>query len=202
MSARPRPRTGPPRSTPLPLAIEITGRTGAAHAPYLKRNLTRAHAALRPALREFSLALVGDRRMAALHEQFMDIPGPTDVLTFELDHDARGRVTAGEVVVCVPYALREARRAGIPPRHELLLYALHGMLHLCGYDDRTDRDFAKMHQREDEILKAIGVGAVFAAAAASTPGSERNDDPDPVARRRESKPKLKARSAARSGARR
>jgi probable rRNA maturation factor len=107
--------------------------------------------------------------MADLHLRFMDIPGPTDVLTFELDHDPRGRVTAGEVVVCVPYALREARRRRVPPRAELLLYALHGMLHLCGYDDRTDRDFATMHRREDEILNQLGVGPVFARPPATAP---------------------------------
>jgi ssRNA-specific RNase YbeY (16S rRNA maturation enzyme) len=71
-------------------------------------------------------------------------------------------VVAGEVVVCVPYAVRQARRSGAGVKKELLLYALHGMLHLCGFDDRTARDFAAMHEREDEILKAIGVGAVFA----------------------------------------
>ena len=168
MPARPRPRsrTRPAHkagaAAPPPLAIEISGRTGAQYVPYLRRNLPRAHSILRPALREFSLALVGNARMAELHEQFMNVPGPTDVLTFELDHDARGRVTAGEVVVCVPYALREAARRGVPPRDELLLYAVHGMLHLCGYDDLTDRDFAKMHKREDEILNELGVGVVFA----------------------------------------
>jgi probable rRNA maturation factor len=100
--------------------------------------------------------------MAGLHEQFMGIPGPTDVLTFELEHDARRRVVAGEVVVCVPYAVREARRSGVEVKKEVLLYAVHGLLHLCGFDDRTARDFAVMHQREDEILREIGVGAVFA----------------------------------------
>jgi probable rRNA maturation factor len=112
-----------------------------------------------------SLALVGDRRMAELHERFMGIAGPTDVLTFELDHDARGRVTAGEVVVCVPFAVRQARQTGVAVRKEVLLYALHGMLHLCGFDDRTARDFAVMHEREDDILKKLGVGAVFARKA-------------------------------------
>lgn len=160
-----------------PLSIEITGRTGLAHAAFLKRHLARAHAILRPALKEFSLALVGDRRMADLHEAFMDIPGSTDVLTFELDHDARGRVTAGEVVVCVPYALREARRRKVPTKNELLLYALHGMLHLCGYDDRTDRDFATMHRREDEILNQLGIGAVFAPTAPSSHSRRRAATP-------------------------
>ena len=187
----------PARSRPTvaaaePLSIEITGRTGLAHAAYLKRHLMRAQAILRPALREFSLALVGDRHMAELHEAFMDVPGSTDVLTFELDHDARGRVTAGEVVVCVPYALREARRRKVPARNELLLYALHGMLHLCGYDDRTDRDFATMHLREDEILNQLGVGAVFAPTAPPS-HSRRPAAPRPQSRK-------SARRVRRSGA--
>ena len=41
------------------------------------------------------------------------------------------------------------------------MYGLHGMLHLCGLDDRNEVDFAHMHHREDEILKRLGVGAVF-----------------------------------------
>jgi len=51
---------------------------------------------------------------------------------------------------------------------ELLLYALHGMLHLCGFDDRTDRGFRTMHRREDDILTALGFGPVFAAQPKSS----------------------------------
>jgi probable rRNA maturation factor len=146
-------------------SLDISARTGAAHAPFLRRHLVSAHRMLKSHLREMSVALVGDRRMADLHERFMDIAGPTDVLTFELDHDARGRVVAGEVVVCVPFAVRAAKKSGIAVRDEVLLYALHGMLHLCGFDDRTDRDFAIMHQREDYILRRLGVGSVFSAGS-------------------------------------
>ena len=60
-----------------------------------------------------------------------------------------------------PRARRRARAEGVPVERELLLYALHGMLHLAGFDDRTDRDFAAMHRTEDDILTRIGVGAVF-----------------------------------------
>jgi probable rRNA maturation factor len=100
--------------------------------------------------------------MAALHEQFMGIGGATDVLTFPMDADAAGRVTSGEVYVCVPHAQREARSRGVEPRDEVLLYALHGMLHLLGYDDKTARGFAQMHRTEDNILSSIGIGPVFA----------------------------------------
>jgi len=75
--------------------------------------------------------------------------------------DTKGRVLAGEVVVCVPEARRRAAREGTDVRRELLLYALHGMLHLCGFDDRTERGFARMHRTEDMILTQLGVGPVF-----------------------------------------
>jgi rRNA maturation RNase YbeY len=151
-------------------SLDISASTGKTHVAYLRAHLLRARKMLKTPLQELSLALVGDGRMAELHERFMNIPGPTDVLTFELDHDDNGRVVAGEVVVCVPFALQEAKRTSVPVRKELLLYALHGMLHLCGFDDRNEADFAQMHQREDDILKRLGVGAVFHPGRAKPAG--------------------------------
>jgi probable rRNA maturation factor len=159
------------RPSPLPSArstgeressVTISAQLAREHAPFLRKQLGRAHAILEPALRELSVALVNDARMSALHAHFMGIPGPTDVLTFELDHDARGNVIAGEVIVCVPQARREAKHRGIELRMELLLYALHGMLHLCGFDDTSERGFRTMHRREDDILTQLGLGPVFA----------------------------------------
>lgn len=116
-------------------------------------------------LGDLSIALVGDRRMSELHQAFMNIADPTDVLTFPLDTDARGRVTSGEVVICVPEARRQARSLKIEPKLEVLLYAIHGMLHLLGYDDLTDLAYAKMHRTEDRILTQLGLGKVFARTA-------------------------------------
>jgi len=99
--------------------------------------------------------------MSDLHEEFMGISGPTDVLTFPLESDERGRVTSGEVVVCVPEARRRARELRSEPRLELLLYAVHGMLHLLGYDDRTDRAYRVMHRTEDELMSELGLGPLF-----------------------------------------
>lgn len=112
---------------------------------------------------ELSIVLAGDRRMSALHEAFMGVAGPTDVLTFPLESDHRGRATAGEVIICVPEARRQAKLRKIEPRLEVLLYALHGMLHLIGHDDRTDHAFRIMHRTEDAILTELGFGPVFAA---------------------------------------
>src|SRR5687767_5733155 len=156
-----------------PLALSITAVTGKRFVAFLRRHLLAAHRILRPPLAELSVALVGDRRMSALHAQFMGIAGPTDVLTFPLDVDRRGRVTAGEVVVCVSEAVRRARAGGEKVERELLLYALHGLLHLCGYDDRTQAGYRRMHRREDMILTQLGVGPVFhpdtAAPAPASP---------------------------------
>ena len=137
---------------------------GQVHVAYLRRHVRAAHALLAPPLVELSVALVGEKRMADLHDRFMGIPGPTDVLTFPLDADRCGRVTAGEVVVCVPEAKRRAADHGVTVRQELLLYAVHGLLHLCGYDDLTPAGFRRMHRKEDQILAELGVGPVFGPA--------------------------------------
>ena len=141
--------------------LKITARAGRTHVPFLKKMIRRARALLRSPLRELSVALVGDAQMSAVHQRFMNDPSPTDVLTFPLDENSRGRATSGEIVINVAQALRESRRRGIALRDELLLYALHGMLHLLGMDDRTDAEFQRMHRLEDRILTRLGVGKVF-----------------------------------------
>ena len=74
-----------------------------------------------------------------------------------------GQALSGEVVVCAPEARRQANAHATRVEHELLLYVLHGMLHLSGFDDRTDADYRRMHRTEDMVLSKLGVGKVFAA---------------------------------------
>ena len=146
------------------LDLQITG--SATHAKHLQSHLLSAHQILHPALHTLSLAIVNDAQMSRLHKEYLGIPGPTDVLTFELDHDAKGRVVAGEVIICLPEAKRQARQRGSTVEKELLLYALHGMLHLSGFDDRTAAGYRAMHRKEDQILMRLGVGPVFAGKTA------------------------------------
>jgi probable rRNA maturation factor len=153
------------RRPPAPFHLLIRADIGASAVPYLRRHIRKAHQLLAAPLREFSIALVNDRRMSELHVQFMNIPGPTDVLTFPLELCDDGKAIAGEVVVCVPEARRRAKEHGVAVRDELLLYALHGMLHLSGFDDRTAHGFARMHRTEDDILQRLGVGPVFHSRA-------------------------------------
>lgn len=148
------------------VAVSVYATSGRQHAPFVAGKLARACALLPGCqLRELSLAMVGDVRMSALHREFMGLDEPTDVLTFPLETDARGRSLSGEIVVCVPEAQRQARARRIPLRRELLLYAIHGLLHLSGFDDRTPDEFREMHRTEDMILTRLGVGPAFFAAA-------------------------------------
>jgi probable rRNA maturation factor len=111
-----------------------------------------------------SIAVVGARAMGALHQQYLNIPGATDVLTFDFGSDrARGDLDA-EIVVCAAVARRQAAmrdRSRQAARAELALYVVHGLLHLAGHDDHTPRNFARMHRREDELLSQLGLGPVF-----------------------------------------
>ena len=143
------------------LALQVDARVGIRFVDSVSANLIKAHRIINPPLLEMSLVLVGDAVMSRLHKEYMNVDGPTDVLTFPIDENARGQVVAGEVFVCVPEARRQSKARGTPLASEVLLYSLHGMLHLCGFDDRTERDFRRMHRTEDKILTRLGLGAVF-----------------------------------------
>lgn len=144
-----------------PLKLTISAPSGKLFVPFVKKHLKQASVLLRAPLQELSIIFIGDRRMSELHRQFMNLPTPTDVLTFPMDEDSHGRPVTGEVYICIPEARRQARLRKVPVAHEVLLYCLHGMLHLCGFDDRTDAEYRKMHCKEDHILTQLGIGSVF-----------------------------------------
>lgn len=143
------------------LRVIVDCPTAKPHSRKLAAHLRAAHALLKPALRELSLVIVDAHTMRKLHKQFMQDGSVTDVLTFPLDSDATGAVLSGEVIVCFDVAKSQAAARGHDVASELLLYALHGTLHLCGLDDRTQRDFAAMHAMEDQILSQLGAGPIF-----------------------------------------
>ena len=130
---------------------------------WLRDHLDAAAGQLAADVAWLSVVIVDDARMAELHHRFMDIDETTDVLTFDL-RDAEAGAEApieGEVYVCRDEAARQASQRGHALGHELLLYAVHGLLHLAGYDDHEPDDHAAMHGEEDRLLEAIGVGRVY-----------------------------------------
>lgn len=105
--------------------------------------------------------LVADDEMADAHQRYADVPGTTDVLTFDLSGD--GRTLDVDIMVCVDEARRQGERLGHETRRELLLYIVHGVLHCLGHDDHHDDDYRRMHDAEDRVLERLGVGRTFAA---------------------------------------
>lgn len=97
---------------------------------------------------EVSLLLTDDKEIGELHEQFLDDPSPTDVMSFEMDDGA-------ELVVSVETAQRVANEAGHAVEAEVALYIVHGMLHTVGFDDIEADDRLRMRDAERAIMSRL-----------------------------------------------
>ncbi len=106
---------------------------------------------------EISIAIVDDGRMHALNRQYLAHDYPTDVLSFVLDRDEAAGTLDGEIIASADYASREATRYGWTTDDELLLYIIHGCLHLVGHDDHTPEGKAAMRAAEAQHLAAFGL---------------------------------------------
>ena len=91
------------------------------------------------------VTFLNDEDMGRVHGEFMDDPTPTDVITFE----------HGEILVGAEVAVRQAAEYGKSVEQELVLYGIHGLLHLAGYDDKELKDREVMFVRQEELLEAI-----------------------------------------------
>ncbi len=103
---------------------------------------------------ELGVAFVDKEEMTRLNEKFLGHKGPTDVLSFPIDTNG-GRLT-GEVAVCVPVAVEFAADAKTDVEGEIMLYVVHGVLHLLGYRDSNEKNAEEMHHLEKEILAGQG----------------------------------------------
>lgn len=125
---------------------------------------------------EISVALVDDPEIHRVNREFLNHDFPTDVISFLLSALPPGRpqtpwpadfLLEGELVIGADTAVRDAAQHGWSPGAELILYAVHGLLHLCGYDDLTDDARPLMRNRERELLTELGL--IDPAAAAIDP---------------------------------
>ena len=104
---------------------------------------------------DVSIAVVSDRRMRALNRQFRGKDTATDVLSFPATHMPGVSSFLGDIVIAAGVAVRQAREAGHPVSTELKVLALHGLLHLLGYDHDTDG--GKMARAEARLRKKAGL---------------------------------------------
>lgn len=107
-----------------------------------------------------SVVLVGDRAMRRLNREFAKVRGTTDVLAFDLSEGPRSGPddVAGEVVVNASLAAAEAKRRGGRGVDELLLYVVHGVLHLGGYRDGDAAEKRAMRAAERAVTARIAGG--------------------------------------------
>jgi probable rRNA maturation factor len=103
---------------------------------------------------KISLALVDDVTIHGINKRFLDHDEPTDVITFPLG-GAGTKKLEGELVIGVEVAMRQAEERGHAVDAELCLYTIHGLLHLCGYNDKKPKDAAAMRAKERHYLKLL-----------------------------------------------
>ena len=111
---------------------------------------------------EVSIILADVDTMEKLHVEWMDEPGPTDVLSFPMDELRPGSAAAptpagllGDIVLCPVVAQEQAATAGHSMEEELLLLTTHGMLHLMGYDHREPEEKEEMFGIQRELLSSF-----------------------------------------------
>ena len=111
---------------------------------------------------ELSMVLLDTAAMADLHMRWMDLPGPTDVMSFPMDElEPGGRPDApepgpsmlGDIVLCPEFAAEQAAAAGHTLGHELALLTIHGVLHLLGYDHGEPEEEKEMFALQDRLLE-------------------------------------------------
>lgn len=127
-----------------------------------------------------SVAIVDDATIREVNRRWLDHDWATDAIAFSYEDDPSPEGERGEVIVSAETARREADARGQCARHELLLYVVHGTLHLLGWDDDTPRRRTAMNRRAAQILAAAG----FAPQDAPTHASARKSTSDASARDR------------------
>jgi probable rRNA maturation factor len=105
---------------------------------------------------EISVAFVDNPTIHRLNLRYLQHDEPTDVLSFPLS-DPSARRLSGELVVGAEVAKAQAEARGHAVEAELALYVIHGLLHLCGYNDKTSAQEQEMRRRERLYLRQAGL---------------------------------------------
>ena len=108
---------------------------------------------------ELNIMFIGPEPMEELHVRWLDLPGPTDVMSFPMDELRPGTADRptppgmlGDICICPAIASRQAAESGHSAAEEMLLLATHGMLHLLGYDHATDAEREIMFALQRKLL--------------------------------------------------
>lgn len=115
---------------------------------------------------EVSITFVDNEKIRKINKQYRNMDKPTDVISFALEEQVEGEVEIvgvtlprilGDIVISIPKAKQQAKVYNHSYRRELGFLALHGFLHLLGYDHGTEKEEQMMFQRQKEILEKHGL---------------------------------------------
>ena len=99
---------------------------------------------------EIAIYFVSEKKICQLHEQFFQDPTPTDCISFPLDENY-----LGDIFVCPATALSYAAKNNLDPQEETVLYIVHGILHLLGYDDLEVKARRLMRKKEKSCMRHL-----------------------------------------------
>jgi probable rRNA maturation factor len=127
---------------------------------------------------EISLAIVDDPSIRQINKQYLDHDFETDVISFVLEYDQDAAALIGQLVVSTDTAHTMAGNYGGSMQDELLLYVVHGTLHLVGYDDKQQSDASDMRDAEKRYLASFGIEHRWdrEEPRSSSPGNEPGPD--------------------------
>jgi probable rRNA maturation factor len=139
------------------MTIEVTNTSGQL-VPAAEINSLLTFALLELALNpecELNVSFVDDDYMTELHIKWMDEPGTTDVLSFPMDMpETPGEaVTLGDIVISPVVAAEQAKAQGHAIEHEIYILAVHGLLHIIGYDHADKAEEKIMFNLQEKIVR-------------------------------------------------
>ena len=139
------------------MTIEVTNTSGQL-VPATEINSLLTFALLELALNpecEVNVSFVDDEYMTQLHIKWMDEPGTTDVLSFPMDMpETPGEaVTLGDIVISPVVAAEQAKAQGHSIEHEIYILAVHGLLHIIGYDHADKAEEKVMFDLQEKIVR-------------------------------------------------
>lgn len=139
------------------MTIEVTNTSGQL-VPAAEINSLLTYALLELALNpecEVSVSFVDDDYMTELHIKWMDEPGTTDVLSFPMDmpQTPGEAVTLGDIVISPVVAAEQAKAQGHSIEHEIYILAVHGLLHIIGYDHADKAEEKVMFDLQEKIVR-------------------------------------------------
>ncbi|HMP03201.1 MAG TPA: rRNA maturation RNase YbeY [Gemmatales bacterium] len=106
---------------------------------------------------QVNVVLLSDAAIQDVHRRFLNQDTPTDVITFPLSSPGAKKLQAEILISTDTAAAAATDHGGHAPEQEVALYLVHGLLHLCGYDDHEPDDRAAMRQREAAHLAQFGI---------------------------------------------